>query len=140
MSQHAVYTLTETSPSAAGTTAGTKLATSLDDYDCITVYLTLRGATGGTLNVTIQRSPDGTTFYDWFRSSDITAAAAASSMTLCPVLDGTPTVVGTGTTPALAKGTVAPGLWGKQMRVVFEAGSGTSAGASQTVLIECHKA
>jgi hypothetical protein len=39
----------------------------------------------------------------------------------------------------LEKGTVAPGLWGKKMRAVFEAAGGTTQGASQEIIVVGHR-
>jgi hypothetical protein len=131
-----VQDLSATSPAAASTVVGTAKATGLSAYDHVTVYLTTNGATGGTLNVTLQTSPDGTNWYDWFRSADIAAGASAAHWKICGALDNKVTQVGKNGTPALAKGTVAAGSFGDQMRVVYEAGASTSAGAAIPCLVE----
>jgi hypothetical protein len=138
--------LTEDSPGAPGTVVGTKVAENLDAFSAIAVYFTLRGATGGALNVTLQVSYDGDKWYDWYRSSDIAAAAAATTFKVTDSHgDASTTLVGMGTTapsaatPVLEKGTVAPGLWGKKMRAVFEAAGGTTQGASQEIIVVGHR-
>lgn len=131
--------LSALSPAAPGTiVSGSGItATGLDAFSEITVLMTLQGATGGTLNVTLQTSNDGgTSWQDWFRSADILAAAAASTTVVSrPSVVAAPVVIGQGLTPALAKGTVRPGVVGRWMRVVFEAGAGMSAGAAQIITL-----
>lgn len=136
------YDLTETSPGAASQTVlGTKFADNLDQFSMIAVYFTTRGATGGTTCITLQCSHDGgQTWFDWYRSADIAAGAAATTFKVTDSYgDESQTTIGTGTasaaTPALAKGTVSPGIWGKKMRAVFETGAGVSVGASQGILV-----
>jgi cellobiose phosphorylase len=43
--------------------------------------------------------------------------------------------VGTGTSPALTANSILGGDWGDRLRTLMVAGSGTSAGAAQTILI-----
>jgi hypothetical protein len=133
-------TLIEPSPAAPGVVLGIKIADGLEDFGTIAAYLTLRGATGGILTVTIQGTFDGVKWFDWFRTLDIAALAAASTIKVVATTEGTSTtVVGTGTasaaTPLLEKGTVVPGHPGRKLRAVFEAGAGTTLGASQEITI-----
>lgn len=132
---HTRIDLSENSPAAASAfTPGTKVATGLDEFAWISVIMEIRGGNGGILNVTLQTSEDGTTWYDWFRSNDIASGAAASIITVPGKQgDGTPVTIGKNTAPALAKGTVRPGCWQSRMRVLFETGAGMSAGAAQTI-------
>lgn len=142
-------TVTVTSPAVTGVkvvevdNAGAPaIFKDLDHATDIAVYLTLQGATGDDLGVVLQCSHNGKDWFDWFRSDDIVAAAAATILKVVPKpWDGSHTVVGNGTTtppvatPALAKGTVAPGNWGSHMRIVFVPGTTTSAGAVQIVTV-----
>jgi hypothetical protein len=119
---------------------GTKIADGLSDFVSIAAYITLRGGVGGILNLTLQGSFDGQRWYDWFRTVDIPADAAAQTIKVIATTEGTTTtVVGTGdavsATPLLEKGSVVPGHPGEKLRVVFEAGSGTTVGALQEITI-----
>jgi hypothetical protein len=127
------------SPSEAGVAIGSE-AVGVTEGDGFAVYLTTRGATGGTLSVALQTSSDGVSYFDWYRSPDVSAAAAASTVKLTPAGPTGPTAVGTGTasaaTLALTKGVIAPGPVGSRLRVVYDAGTGTSVGATQNVRVE----
>lgn len=128
--------LSFTSRSDAGTTAGTA-TTDLGRYRSMLVYASLQGATGGTLDVYLQGSPDGgTTWVDLVHFAQL-AAGAAALYRVCAISKAgqqtTLTAVGTGSSPALAAGTVVGGDWGDRLRVVHTAGAGTSAGAAQTI-------
>ncbi len=139
-----VYTLSATSP-AAQSVVEFGATTDEYDFDSVTAHLVVAGGTGGTLNVGLWTSLDGgTTWDEWHRSSDITtgAAAVAYSVSTHPGT-GAQVTRGRYTTgtivPALTKGTTAPGLVGRRMRVVFETGSGMTVGATQVILIEGRK-
>ncbi len=146
MPVHSHQVLTATSPAAPGVAFANVEAIGLDDFSSISVRITQQGATGGTLNIGLWVSFDGgTTYYEWFRTTDITAAAAASTVVVHPHTGtGAPVATGKWTAgtpvPVLTKGAVAPGLWGSRMKVCFEAGGGTSAGAAQTIIVEGHRA
>jgi hypothetical protein len=132
-----IASFTATSPSSATTTAQTAV-TGLGSYNTMSVYATLTGATGGTLDVYLQYSPDlGNTWVDYMHFVQKAAASAATIHYFSvskSAQQTTITAVGTGTSPALAAGTVLGGDWGDRLRVVFVAGASTSAGASQTIL------
>lgn len=134
---HTRFDLSENSPAAASSvTAGTKTATGLDEFAWISVIMEVQGGTGGILNVNLQTSEDGVTWYDWYRSADIAAGAALAVITVPGKQgDGTPITIGKNLVPVLAKGTVRPGCWQSRMRVQFETGGGMSAGAAQTVYV-----
>lgn len=140
-----VFDLSETSPSAAGVAFGTLIAKGLDAFSWVTLEMVLTGATGGTLNVGIWTSDDsGTTWDEWHRSADISAAAAAVvKVASCTPGDGTPVTIGRWTSstivPALTKGTTRPGLFGTWAKVVFEAGASTSAGAAQKIFLKGYR-
>ena len=141
---YSILSFTETSPSAPGTTASSQLVSGsagpagiasgqLDDYVAISIEAVLQGATGGTLDVYIQNSPDmGLSWYDYAHFAQMASAApviryvasiavGAQNLTLI--------TVGTNLSPALAAGTVLGGPWGDRFRLVMVAGAGTSVGA-----------
>jgi hypothetical protein len=128
--------LTATSPSSATTTAQTAITT-VGPYRSMFIYASIQGATGGTLDIYLQVTPDsGTTWVDYAHFPQIAAGAAAIKRVWAVTKQAQQTTlatVGTGTTPALAANTIVGGEWGSQIRVVFVAGAGTSAGASQTI-------
>lgn len=127
-----------TSPTAAGTEAG-PTAANLGRYRSIAIVATLQGATGGTLDVYLQWSPDeGTTWVDYAHFPQLAAGAAVSTRVWTvsrAAQQLTLTTVGSGLTPALAANTIVGGEFGDRLRVVFVAGGGTSAGAAQSILI-----
>ena len=130
--------LSDTSPAAASSAAGTSRAYGLADCDSITVVGSLVGATGGTLDVYIQTSHDGgTTWFDWAHFAQLASGAAAIKQSFHQGRDSNASVttVGTAATPALAASTVVGGGWGDMMRLAFTAGVGTSVGATISVQI-----
>lgn len=121
-----------TTPAAASTVAQTAV-TGLGGFNSMQVYASLIGATGGTLDIYLQYSPDGgTTWVDYVHYAQLAAGASALLKTFAVTKDAqqtTLTTVGSGTTPALAAATVVGGDWGDRLRVVTVAGTSTSAGA-----------
>ncbi len=139
------FCFNETSPSAAGTAASSKyvqnaasylppgVAGPLGDFSAVDVEVDLVGAVGGTLSVFVQVSPDdGVSWYDIISFPTLAAGAAAVSYR-SPISNATgtstPTKVGKNLAPALASSTVVNGAFTDRMRLVFVAGSGTTAGA-----------
>lgn len=134
-----IITLTQTSPASASTAASTNFVGDLSYFNALSFIATLQGGTGGTLDVYLQTSfDDGVTWYDYAHYAQL-AAGAAQSRILWHVNRSTsvtaPTTIGTGTSPALAVSTINGGAWGDRLRLLFVAGAGTSAGASQSVSI-----
>jgi hypothetical protein len=133
----AQHLISDTTPAAASTAIGDVIV-GLGNYDSLQIVADLVGATGGTLDVYLQTSPDGgTTWYDYAHFPQLLAAAAAirymvnvSSRTTSSIV-----VVGKGTTPALALNTVVGGTWGDRLRALYVAGAATSAGAAITISI-----
>lgn len=123
-----------TSPAAAGN-SNVVFATGLQPFDNIVIDADLVGATGGTLDVYVQRSFDnGTTWRDFIHFPQLAAGAAAVKYSVAPSVGaGTIVVVGAGTSPALAVNTCVNGHVGDSLRVLMVAGAGTSAGAAVTV-------
>jgi len=105
----------------------------------LSIFSTLQGATGGTLDVYIQYSPDGgTTWVDYAHFPQLAAGAGATSRVWSASKNAqqtTLTSVGTGASPALGANTIVGGDWGDRLRVVAVAGASTSAGALQTLLV-----
>lgn len=139
-------TITGTSPAAAGQAAVGNTAQKLDDFDSFHVTALLVGATGGVLDVYLQRRVDdaGTVWADWVHFPQLAAGAAAIKYAVAslPPPAATATVIGTtaqdGTTgaPALAANTVVGGHPGDAVRCVCVAGVSTSAGAAVTIYIK----
>lgn len=136
-------TITGTSPAAAGQAVVGKPVADLELYGLFTVHAQLVGATGGTLDVYLQRKINTNEWQDWVHFPQLGGGAAAVKYCVAaPVPQGaSPVVVGQtaddGTTgaPALAANTVAPGHLGYEVRCLAVAGSGTSAGAAVKIEI-----
>lgn len=122
------------SPAAAGYSRS-EAVTGFARYDAITVVASLQGATGGTIDVVVEHSPDGTDWYELVHLTQLAAAATALTDVWSPGAGGTVTVVGRNltTTTALASGASSGVRWFDQMRVRMVAGVSTSAGAVQIV-------
>lgn len=133
-----VQKLAGTSPSAAGTAILARTRYALHGFDCLTVHASLVGATGGTLDVYLQSSPDGVTWFDWHHFTQLAAGAAATNVVFAatrPAALAQVTAIGRDASPALAAGTVLGTDWGVAMRLLVVAGSNTSAGAALTVFL-----
>lgn len=132
------FSLSSTSPSSATTAVGATVG-GMGKCDSLIIYANLTGATGGTLDVYLQVSPDGgTTWVDYAHFTQIAAGAAAIHRVWTVTRRAQQTsivTVGTGTSPALAAHTIIGGEFGDRMRVVYVAGAGTSAGAAQVIKI-----
>jgi hypothetical protein len=109
----------------------------LDDYDSIGIDADLVGATGGTLDVYLQSSPDqGVNWYDIVHWTQLLSGAAAvkySSPISQSTSTSTATAVGKNLSPSLNQGTVVNGAFSDRMRLVMVAGSGTTVGAPVVV-------
>jgi hypothetical protein len=126
--------VTATSPASATTAAATESFKNLPRFDWLVIDADLQGATGGTLDVYLQRKAPGTDqWYDYAHYAQLTAGGAAVSYTIQPLAIQGITTVGKGTSPALVAGTCTGGHPGEEMRILFTAGAGTSAGAAQTI-------
>jgi len=142
----------ETSPAAAGTAASSQpvlgvsdnglpggVAGLIGDYEGAELIAELVGATGGTLDVYVQLSPDsGNNFYDVIHFPQLSAGASAviyQSPLSTATNTATPIVVGKNLVPALAANTVVNGAFTDRLRLVMKAGSGTSAGAQVVVRV-----
>lgn len=128
------HTLTATSPATASTAASTEVLVNLERYERITIDLDVQGATGGTLDIVVQRYAGGQ-WRDWFRLAQLAAGASAAHYTYTPAANQAATAVGVGTTPVIAANTWLGGYQGGRLRFLFVAGAGTSAGASQSMVV-----
>ncbi len=114
----------------------------LGDYDDIRVDAMLIGATGGALDVYIQRNIGPNLWADWVHFAQLAAGAAAVRYSLMANLAGSTTITtanaGTDATPAvgLAAATFIGGHPGNTIRMVYVAGASTSAGAAVTVYVQ----
>jgi hypothetical protein len=140
--------LSSTSPAAPSTAVGATSGTRLGMYSTCSVYVAARGATGGTLDIYIQTlfKQLNTSPGMWVDVAHLPQQAAAGALTgytfaltrwsptTAAIFTPVNTVAGT---PVLAVNTTVPGILGYQLRVVYVAGAGTSAGAAQTVLVTC---
>ncbi len=133
--------LAEVEAAAASTAAGDTCA-GLGNYDALDIVAELVGATGGTLDVYLQSSPDGgTTWFDYIHFPQLASAAAAVKyrVTVPTMGEAGITVIGKNTTPVLAANTVVGGLWSDRLRALYVAGASTSAGAVVTISILGYK-
>lgn len=132
-------TITATSPASASTAVAVATVSSLDDYAEIAIEADLLGATGGTLDVYLQRKIANDLWRDWAHFTQLAAGAAAVKYALRSSTDNTIRAVGGGSDAspgvALAANTCAGGHPGTELRVVFVAGASTSAGAAQTIRV-----
>ena len=134
------FTIADVSPAAASTAIG-DVVMGLNAYDAFLIDADLVGATGGVLDVYLQRKIADNVWRDWLHFTQLTAGAAAVrySVSTAPGIANTIVAVGTGTdsaaTPALAANTFIGGHPGDAVRAVYVAGASTSAGASITIRI-----
>jgi hypothetical protein len=132
---HKRFIISETSPAAASTVVGAAVS-GLGDYRSVRVDALLVGATGGTLDVYIQRNIGPNAWTDWMHFTQLASGAAAVRYALTSENVNSTTVVtsvaGTDSTPAvaLASGTFLGGHPGNTIRMVYVAGASTSAGAA----------
>lgn len=129
-----VGTITDTSPATAITATGDVIG-GLKNYDWFTVDAALVGATGGTLDVYLQRLV-GATWVDWLHFPQLLAAASAIRHVIdSKTQEEGPVTVGSGTTPALDAGGFSCAHPGDQVRALYVAGVGTSVGAAVSITI-----
>jgi len=133
-----LHKIADTTPASASTAVGSHVG-GLHEYDSLAIVASLVGATGGTLDIYLQISPDqGTTWVDYAHFAQLAGGAAAVTK-VWTVSRGaqqtTATTVGTGTSVALAANTIIGGEWGDRMRAVYVAGAGTSVGAAIVISI-----
>lgn len=134
-------TITATSPAAASTVVHAVTFDGLEKYDWFTIDADLAGATGGTLDVYLQRKLASNVWRDWVHFPQLAAAAAAVKYSITSQPASAITVCGGGTDAApgvaLAVNTAMGGHPGQEVRIIFVAGVSTSAGAAQTIRVQC---
>lgn len=137
--KEAPWSLTDTSPAAASTVVSTSFAKGgmLWQADKLIVDAALIGGTGGTLDIYLQRKLGTNRWVDWIHFPQL-AAGATKKYSFAITGEGTTIVeVGGGTdvSPgvALAANTAVNVLPTGDVRMIFVAGAGTSAGALQRI-------
>lgn len=143
-----VFLLEGTSPATASTVIAATVH-GLDAFDEFMIDASLLGATGGTLDVYLQRKVAEDVWVDWLHFTQLSAGGSAVSYSVSTHgkggnATGQIVAVGIGTnssagTPALAAGAFVGGHPGSSVRMVFVAGALTSAGAAQRVRITGRK-
>lgn len=125
-----------TSPAAAGHALSTPVL-GFAQFEWIQIVATIQGATGGTLDMVVETSADGSTWLELCRFVQLTAGATAATYTVDPTPDGIIVARGKNltTTFVIAAGSCVGGMWLDRIRVRMVAGSGTSAGAVQSVSV-----
>lgn len=135
--------VTVTSPASETTEIAADIFDDLLDYDWFSVDADLTGATGGTLDVYIQRWVENDVWRDWIAFPQIAAGVAVAYYSAQSGGNTTIQAVGNGTdsaaTPALAANSFVGGHPGRKARVVLVAGAATSAGASQVIRLTAWK-
>jgi hypothetical protein len=142
-----LFSITGTSPAAAGTAIVGSSIRGLQAYDWFTIDAALVGATGGTLDVYLQKQiatdaeVTGGVWADWLHFTQLAAGAAAIKYSLQANSDKTILTVAHATdasagTPVLASGSYVGGHPGGALRCVCVAGASTSAGAAVAVYIQ----
>ena len=133
-----LITAEKTSPAAAGYAVSTA-QTGFMKYQTLTIVGSVQGATGGTLDVIVETSTDGTDWYEMVRFTQLASGGAAvvARFNISPTGGGAVVLLGKNltTTAALTSGTAFNGQWFDQLRVRFIAGTSTSAGAVQSVKV-----
>lgn len=140
MASRQVFTITGTTPASASTAIVGERQGSLLPFDWFTIDASLVGATGGVLDVYLQRQVTTDVWADWLHFTQLTAGAAAVRYSAVSGYDRQLIAVGVGTdsspgTPALAAGSFVGGHPGQWLRCVAVAGASTSAGAAITIRI-----
>ena len=130
---------TEAPSPATASSAVSTAQTGFMKHQTLTIIGSLLGATGGTLDVIVETSTDGTDWYEMIRFTQLAAggAAATSRFNISPTGGAATVVVGKNltTTTGLASGTSVNGQWFDRLRVRYIAGTSTSAGAAQKVTV-----
>lgn len=143
----ATLKISGTSPAAAGQAVVGKAIGGLEEYDDFVICAQLVGATGGVLDVYLQRKIDTDVWVDWAHFTQLTngnaavkyVVAALPPATSAPVAVGVTKDDGTTGAPALAANAIVAGHPGGNVRCVCVAGAGTSAGALVDIRIMAHR-
>lgn len=128
---------TGTTSASSGTNVFGAQIDGVVDYTFCRVVGELVGATGDTLDVYLQCTPDGTHWFDYLHFPQRAAGAGsiAYHAFMSPTTNSatTATTIGSDLTPALAANTNLGGPWGQSLRWVVVSGASTSAGAALTL-------
>lgn len=133
------FDLSTATGNAASTTVAGTAVTGLSNLTAVSIMATLTGVTGGSCDVYLQHSHDGTTWYDYAHYTQLAAAAAVTTQCYVPALNDKNTVVGKGTTGSPAVALAANAFVGghplDQMRAITVTGTGVSVGVTQTITL-----
>lgn len=136
------FTIAETTPAAASTVVGGVVA-GLGNYQFVRIDADLIGATGGTLDVYLQRLIKPGSWADWIHFAQLAAGASAIRYSAIAWHGLSTTITtsnrGTDATPSvsLAAATFLGGHPGDVVRAVYVAGASTSAGAAISIDLAC---
>ena len=141
--------ITGTSPATPSTAIIGSIVGGLSVYDWFTIDASLVGATGGTLDVYLQRQValaeevSGGVWVDWLHYAQLADGASAVVYSCQTGTDTTIRTVGAFSTdasvgtPVLAANTFAGGHPGHAIRCVGVAGADTTVGAAVTIYLGC---
>jgi len=136
------FTITGTSPAAAGQAVLGGVLGGMSKYDYLMLDLAALGGTGGTLDLVVQRKLATDVWFDWVRFPNIAAGAtkyytavASTATTIVEVGKGAD--AGTGTI-VLAANTNIGGFPTDSIRLLAVANGATSAGAVQTLYVSAY--
>lgn len=134
MAMNEIGSISGNSPAAGSAAAIGNPIRGLARYDAIQIVCNVEGISGETLDLYLQSSWDnGTTWLDWAHLPQLAAGASATIYSISvPQMGATGiTEIGSGSSPALAAGSVLGGAWGPMMRV-YAVPSGTATGVAQS--------
>lgn len=138
-----------TSPAAASTTTvDATPATQIGMFSSCSFVATVQGGTGGTLDIFVQTwfRTKASSLGFWADAAHLTQLAAGGALNTVaftltrwsPSSAAITAALNTASgTPALAAGTIVPGLLGGQLRIVYKTGAGNTVGAAQQILATC---
>jgi hypothetical protein len=136
------FLLSDTSPSAPGNNDSTAVTQDgLERFDWFTLDAKLTQATGGVLDVYLQRWVASLQEWrDWIHFTQLAAGSTVFRYSLdCRTAATSITTVGQGTSPSISAGVVTVAHPGPKVRLYFVAGASTSAGAVQKVTLAAWK-
>ena len=112
----------------------------LSDYDTLEIEAELVGSTGGTTDVYVQSSSNGTDWYDCVHFPQLANGASAiiyrTAITRHPQpTSAAPVVIGKNSSPQLAASTTVQGGWGDRLRLWMVPGATVTVGGAVTVKV-----
>jgi hypothetical protein len=143
-----LFTISGITPAAPGTAIVGSPLRGLERFDWFTIDAALIGATGGALDIYLQRQValdsevTGGIWADWLHFTQLASGAAAIKYSLQTGADKTFATVAHGTdasagTPVLSAAAFVGGHPGGAIRCVAVAGASTSAGATIAIYLGC---